>query len=110
MLGERLFPLIQCMYPDLAGKITGMLLEIESKELLRMLESEESLKVKVEETVAVLQAHQAKEQAAVTVKKEAATRLSSHGVRKGQVSTVGYKPLTADMLAAAPPQEQKQVS
>ena len=75
-----------------------------------MLESEESLKVKVEEAVAVLKAHQAKEQVAVTVKKEAATRLSSHGVRKGQVSTVGYKPLTADMLAAAPPQEQKQVS
>merc|ERR1712150_468322 len=25
MLGERLFPLIQGMYPDLAGKITGML-------------------------------------------------------------------------------------
>merc|ERR1712037_911455 len=24
MLGERLFPLIQRMYPDLAGKITGM--------------------------------------------------------------------------------------
>merc|ERR1719361_1960601 len=29
MLGERLFPLIQRMYPDLAGKITGMLLEID---------------------------------------------------------------------------------
>ena len=110
MLGERLFPLIQTMYPDLAGKITGMLLEIDNKELLRLLESGESLKVKVEEAVAVLQAHQAKEQAAVTVKKEAATRLSSHGVRNGQVSTVGYKALTADMLAAAPPQEQKQVS
>ncbi|XP_049806906.1 polyadenylate-binding protein 1A-like [Schistocerca nitens] len=27
MLGERLFPLIQHMYPELAGKITGMLLE-----------------------------------------------------------------------------------
>merc|ERR1719350_657378 len=25
MLGERLFPLIQRMFPDLAGKITGML-------------------------------------------------------------------------------------
>ena len=110
MLGERLFPLIQTMYPDLAGKITGMLLEIDNKELLHMLESGESLKVKVEEAVAVLQTHQAKEQAAVTVKKEAATRLSSHGVRNGQVSTVGYKALTADMLAAAPPQEQKQVS
>ena len=110
MLGERLFPLIQRMYPDLAGKITGMLLEIDNKELLHMLESEESLKVKVEEAVAVLQAHQGKQQAAVTVKKEVATRLSSGAVRKGPVSTVGYQPLTADMLAAAPAQEQKQVS
>merc|ERR1719232_483231 len=32
MLGERLFPLIQRMYPDLAGKITGMLLEIDNAE------------------------------------------------------------------------------
>lgn len=61
MLGERLFPLIQTMYPDLAGKITGMLLEIDNSELLHMLESRESLKAKVEEAVAVLQAHQAKE-------------------------------------------------
>ncbi|XP_013403115.1 polyadenylate-binding protein 4-like [Lingula anatina] len=63
MLGERLFPLIQNMYPDLAGKITGMLLEIDNSELLHMLESRESLKAKVEEAVAVLQAHQAKEAA-----------------------------------------------
>ena len=47
MLGERLFPLIQRMFPDLAGKITGMLLEIDNSELLHMLEHHESLKVKV---------------------------------------------------------------
>ena len=47
MLGERLFPLIQQMQPDLAGKITGMLLEIDNTELLHMLESRESLKAKV---------------------------------------------------------------
>lgn len=64
MLGERLFPLIQRMHPELAGKITGMLLEIDNSELLHMLESSESLKAKVEEAVAVLQAHQAKEAAA----------------------------------------------
>jgi polyadenylate-binding protein len=57
MLGERLFPLIQGMYPDLAGKITGMLLEIDNSELVHMLEHQESLKSKVEEAVAVLQAH-----------------------------------------------------
>ncbi|WP_411017575.1 hypothetical protein, partial [Salmonella sp. s51090] len=34
MLGERLFPLIQNTIPDLAGKITGMLLEIDNAELL----------------------------------------------------------------------------
>jgi len=60
MLGERLFPLIQRMFPDLAGKITGMLLEIDNSELLHMLEHHESLKSKVEEAVAVLQAHQNK--------------------------------------------------
>ncbi|XP_063406765.1 uncharacterized protein LOC134690688 [Mytilus trossulus] len=60
MLGERLFPLIQCMYPDLAKKITGMLLEIDNSELLHILESKESLEATVNEAVAVLQAHQAK--------------------------------------------------
>lgn len=64
MLGERLFPLIQRMYPDMAGKITGMLLEIDNSELLHMLEHHESLKAKVDEAVAVLQAHQAKQVAA----------------------------------------------
>ncbi|TNN72325.1 Polyadenylate-binding protein 1 [Liparis tanakae] len=61
MLGERLFPLIQNMHPSLTGKITGMLLEIDNSELLHMLESPESLRSKVDEAVAVLQAHQAKE-------------------------------------------------
>jgi len=57
MLGERLFPLIQQWHPELAGKITGMLLEIDNSELVHMLEHQESLKAKVEEAVVVLQAH-----------------------------------------------------
>lgn len=63
MLGERLFPLIEQMYASLAGKITGMLLEIDNSELLHMLEHTEALKAKVDEAVAVLQAHQAKQSA-----------------------------------------------
>ncbi|KAF1670157.1 Polyadenylate-binding protein 1, partial [Pygoscelis papua] len=63
MLGKHLFPLIQSMHPTLAGKITGMLLEIDDSELLHMLESPESLRLKVDEAVAVLKAHQAKEAA-----------------------------------------------
>jgi len=55
------------MHADDAGKITGMLLEIDNSELLHMLEHPESLKAKVDEAVAVLQAHQAK---AAAVKKE----------------------------------------
>lgn len=70
MLGERLFPLIHVMHPDLAGKITGMLLEIDNSELLHMLEHNESLRAKVDEAVAVLQAHHAKEIASAGIKKE----------------------------------------
>ncbi|XP_051965002.1 polyadenylate-binding protein 1-like [Xyrauchen texanus] len=61
LLGERLYPFIQALHPTLAGKITGMLLEIDNSELLHMLESPESLHSKVEEAVSVLQAHQAQE-------------------------------------------------
>lgn len=61
MLGERLFPLIQSTQPELAGKITGMLLEIDNAELLHMLESREALQMKVDEAVSVLRAHHAKD-------------------------------------------------
>jgi len=61
MLGERLYPIIHQFYGDLAGKITGMLLEIDNAELLHMLEQRDSLRAKADEAVQVLQAHQAKE-------------------------------------------------
>jgi len=67
MIGERLFPLVQDHQPHLAGKITGMLLEIDNSELLNMLESRDLLSAKVDEAVQVLQAHQAKEAAAAAV-------------------------------------------
>merc|ERR1711988_1701215 len=69
MLGEQLFGLIHNSYPELAGKITGMLLEIENTELLHMLESNEALGAKVEEAVSVLRAHQAREASAPAEKK-----------------------------------------
>uniref|UniRef100_A0A8C5IHA0 PABC domain-containing protein n=1 Tax=Junco hyemalis TaxID=40217 RepID=A0A8C5IHA0_JUNHY len=46
MIGERLYPLIHVMHPSLAGKITGMLLEIDNSELLLLLESPDSLRSK----------------------------------------------------------------
>ncbi|XP_076446257.1 uncharacterized protein LOC143283779 isoform X3 [Babylonia areolata] len=54
MIGERLYPQIQQMYPGLTKKITGMLLELDNKELLRLLGSPEMLRSRVDEAVNVL--------------------------------------------------------
>ena len=57
LLGERLFPLIQTAQPHLAGKITGMLLEMDNGELLNLLESPDALNAKIMEALSVLQMH-----------------------------------------------------
>eukprot|EP00604_Paraphysomonas_vestita_P002378 CAMPEP_0174819582 /NCGR_PEP_ID=MMETSP1107-20130205/2898_1 /TAXON_ID=36770 /ORGANISM="Paraphysomonas vestita, Strain GFlagA" /LENGTH=654 /DNA_ID=CAMNT_0016033363 /DNA_START=107 /DNA_END=2071 /DNA_ORIENTATION=+ len=58
LIGEKLYPLILNHQPMLAGKITGMLLEMDNAELLHLLESPEALLGKTAEAVSVLQAHQ----------------------------------------------------
>merc|ERR1719254_365440 len=55
MLGEKLFPAISKFQPELAGKITGMMLEMDNSELLILLESEQQLRSKVDEAMRVLQ-------------------------------------------------------
>jgi polyadenylate-binding protein len=58
MLGERLFPLIQEKYHNVAGKVTGMLLEMDNAEILHLLDDRDLLTSRVEEAVAVLSMHQ----------------------------------------------------
>merc|ERR1712070_1093418 len=54
MIGEKLYPAIAKIQPDMAGKITGMMLEMDNSELLMLLESEGQMRAKVLEALQVL--------------------------------------------------------
>lgn len=54
LLGEALYPKVQAQEPALAGKITGMLLEMDNSELLNLIEDDSALKSKVDEALTVL--------------------------------------------------------
>jgi len=54
MLGEVIYLKIAGEQPDLAGKITGMLLEMDNSELLHLLDDPEAMSGKVSEALAVL--------------------------------------------------------
>jgi polyadenylate-binding protein len=55
MLGEVIYMRIATTQPELAGKITGMLLEMDNVELLHLVESPDAMNAKVNEALAVLQ-------------------------------------------------------
>jgi len=52
--GERLYPLVNKFVPELAPKITGMLLEMDDSEIMDLLESDVALKKKIDEAQDVL--------------------------------------------------------
>lgn len=54
MLGEQLFPLVERIEHDHAGKVTGMLLEMDQTEVLHLIESPDALNKKVSEAMDVL--------------------------------------------------------
>jgi polyadenylate-binding protein len=59
MLGEQLYPLVDQLEHDFAGKVTGMLLEMDQTEVLHLIESPDALKAKVAEAMEVLRMAQA---------------------------------------------------
>jgi len=61
VLGEKLYGQISQMQPQLAGKITGMLLELDTSEVLNLIDTPAHLQVKVDEAVQALNAFKAAE-------------------------------------------------
>jgi len=58
-LGERLYPLIAKPQPQLAGKITGMILDSScTDEMLHLIENPQALNDKIEEAIKVLKEHE----------------------------------------------------
>ena len=56
-LGERLYATILQIHPEKAAKITGMLLEMDTAEILNVLEDNNVLQSKIQEAISVLRAH-----------------------------------------------------
>ncbi|KAJ3819794.1 polyadenylate binding protein [Lentinula raphanica] len=62
MLGEQIYMRIAGSQPELAGKITGMLLEMDNTELIQLLDSQEAMNNKVQEALIVLQEYTTKDE------------------------------------------------
>ncbi|KAM5438553.1 Protein phosphatase PP2A regulatory subunit B [Microsporum ferrugineum] len=53
MLGEAIYPKVLAQQPELAGKITGMLLEMDNSELIGLVDDDAALRAKVDEALTV---------------------------------------------------------
>jgi polyadenylate-binding protein len=58
VIGESLYPVILEMHGQRAGKITGMLLEMEISELIHLLEDHSALQERAREALEVLQRYE----------------------------------------------------
>jgi polyadenylate-binding protein len=58
ILGDNLYPLVSAHYPQAAGKLTGMLLQMDNSEILHLLEDNTTLLQELAKANEVLQQHQ----------------------------------------------------
>lgn len=56
-VGDYIYPKIATLYADQAGKLTGMILELETPELIQLLQNESALLEKASQAHEVLQKH-----------------------------------------------------
>jgi len=57
ILGDSLYPLVASRFPQAAGKLTGMLLQMDNYEILHLLEDHETLQQELEKANEVLRQH-----------------------------------------------------
>ena len=74
LIVERLYPLVHEIHPELAGKITVMLLELPIAELLHLLETPDALRLKVLVVVTHYHRQEARKISVATAVAEAAAR------------------------------------
>ncbi|KAG8192530.1 hypothetical protein JTE90_015165 [Oedothorax gibbosus] len=56
-LGQRLYPRVRALTPNLANRVTGMLLELSAPQLLMLLASDDALRQKVDEATDIILSH-----------------------------------------------------
>jgi len=61
-LGDRIYPLVHYSHPEQANKITGMLLEMDTTDILHLLENTDALNAKIVEALNVLKENEKKSQ------------------------------------------------
>jgi len=59
-LGDRIYPLVHYSHPEQANKITGMLLEMDTGDILHLLENTDALNAKIVEALNVLKENEKK--------------------------------------------------
>ncbi|XP_071034360.1 E3 ubiquitin-protein ligase UBR5 isoform X5 [Parasteatoda tepidariorum] len=56
-LGQRLYPRVRALTPNLASRVTGMLLELSAAQLLMLLASDDALRQKIDEATDIILSH-----------------------------------------------------
>ncbi|SAL95136.1 hypothetical protein [Absidia glauca] len=57
LLGEQIYTVVNAIYPNTAGKVTGMLLEMEVDDLMELINNKHLLEERAQEAMAVLEQH-----------------------------------------------------